>query len=220
MKMFKKSLWVVLFFTMLDIAMVSCSKKGTQEVCDTILTAAILNNVSIGQGQIYPSATFENGNETVDRSTYAMEIVLQDSVKECHKIAGVTPLFTNVAYANKTVVNAKTADRISKVYMIANTNYNATVKKGDTINSIVNFSTYLLNHRFDNIDVNNFIPQFNALLSNGSTEEYYAGDYLPKVYIHLTQAAQSTTAVSFKMLILLENGRIISGESKPIFLQN
>jgi hypothetical protein len=220
MKMFKKSLWVIIFFTMLDIVMVSCNKKGTQEVCDTILTAAILNNVSIGPGLIYPSTTYDIGNETVDRSTYAMEIILQDSVKECHKISSIAPLFINTAYANKTLVNAKTADRLSKVYMIANTDYNTTVKKGDTINSIINFSTYLLNHRFDNIDVNNFIPQFNALLSNGSTEEYYAGDYLPKVYIHLTQAAQTSAAVSFKILIQLENGRIITGESKPVFLQN
>jgi hypothetical protein len=222
MNIFKKSSIIFIAFICIDLLVMSCQKRNKIQVCTTIIKEIELQNVSIEPNTLYPTNTFALGGETIDRNNYALQINFLDSVKHCEITKNFNGLLIGNAMADNSNLNvrASTDDRIDKLWIVSNTNYNDTIHAGDTINSLVSLNVYLLEHRYENLNINDFIPAYNALLSSGTINHYNASDYIPKVYLKMTQAASNGGTAGFGVWLQLMNGRSIYASSKEVILKN
>jgi hypothetical protein len=222
MRIFKKATIFFIAIICFDLFVMSCQKQTKIELCHTIITGITLENVSIEPNTLYPTGIFSLGGETIDRSKYALQINFLDSVQHCEITKNYNGILIGSAMAGGQDINirATTDDRIEKLWIVSNTNYNDTIHAGDTINTQVNLSVYLLEHRYDNLNLNDFIPAYNALLSSGTINRYNASDYIPKVYLRMMQAASNGGTASFNIILQLANGRYVSQTSKAVTLSN
>jgi hypothetical protein len=221
--MAKKGLYIILLLVCIDIAM-ACIKRPGKQHCTTSIVDMTLQNVTLNGGSIYGTPIVSGGaglsSEPVAHETYAIKIDLVDSVKSCEKLAYQAPqgLIINNAFAYDPVISAHTTDRIKKISVLIN-NLGNTFLPGDTMNdNRIKFHTYLLEHRHDNLTNQEAINAYNNFLQLGSTGDFYAGDYLPKLYIKLKDPIFVGFPVAFRVVIEMESGAVMSKSSDEVMI--
>jgi hypothetical protein len=220
--MVKRGIYIILLLISFDI-LASCVKRASRQHCTTTMVDITVQNVALSTGQIYGTPvngnTVSTTNVPVTHESFAVQIDIIDSVKSCAKLASLSMpnFFINNAYAYEPVVSAHTTDRIKNFYIISN-NPGVSFLPGDTINDKLKFHTYLLEHRKDNLTTADAIIGYNTFLDLGASGDFYAGDYLPKLYVKLKDAEFVGIPLSFKVVIELTSGKILEKNSPEVIV--
>jgi hypothetical protein len=217
--MFKKGLIIICSALVANVVLLSCSKRLKRQHCTTVLTGIATTNVVLHSGSIYGTPVYTNGidNEPVHYDNFAVQVTAIDSSIKCEEMAALfNPNFMiNSCYAFDPVVSAHTTDRIANFEVIAASTV-GTALEGDTITDQFMYNTYLLEHRHENLGKADLIAGFNTLLSEAGKGNFFAGDYLPKLYIKMKDNSMCGLPIRFKFVVTLTSGIQLSSISDEI----
>jgi hypothetical protein len=118
-------------------------------------------------------------------------------------------------YAYDPIVSAHTEDRILDFDIITDLPIGLFLP-GDTVTQQFTYNTYLLEHRHENLSKKDLILGFNTLLSEAGKGNFYAGDYLPKLYIKMKGNSMVNMPLKLTIVIKLASGNVLRATSKEI----
>jgi hypothetical protein len=201
----------------------ACNKPPVPLRCVTTLAAVNLDNCALENGSIYADSIYYGANVNIAHESYALKLSFVDSVLQCDQVS-IAPrmgLGIQSAYATDPTVTAHTLDRIAELNVVLDSitlQYLLPFSNQEIINSF-SFNIYLQDHRHENLNAVNIVEALNQLLSAGNSNKFYAGNYLPEVYIRVSNPLLLGIPLNMHVFATLTSGKQLHSQSKTIYLK-